>query len=149
MQGNRVKIDNEHWYDHVPTSVETSHEGNITTLWIQQVQSNRTIPNNKPDIIIRDNKKGTCMLIDIAIPGDRNLIKKEAVKILKYTDLITEMQCMWNVKAKVIPVTKGAIGTISKSLRQYLSNIPGKHEIKEPQKTAILGTTHILGKVLM
>jgi hypothetical protein len=38
------------------------------------------------------------------------------------------------MKAKVIPVTKGAIGTISKSLRQYLSNVPGKHEIKELQK---------------
>ena len=34
---------------------------------------------------------------------------------------------MWNVKAQVIPVT----GTIPKSLRQYLSNIPGKHKIKE------------------
>ena len=74
MQGNRVKIDNEHWYDHVPTSVETSHEGNITTLWIQQVQSNRTIPNNKPDIRIRGNKKETRMLIDVVIPGDRNVI---------------------------------------------------------------------------
>jgi hypothetical protein len=27
--------------------------------------------------------------------------------------------------------------------------MPGKHEIKELQKTAILGTAHILGKVLM
>ena len=47
-----------------------------------------------------------------------------------------------NVKAKVIPVIIiGATGTISKSLRQYLSNIPGKHEIKELQKMAVLGTT--------
>jgi hypothetical protein len=55
---------------------------------------------------------------------------------------------MWNVKAKVISVIIGATGTISKSLRQYLSNITGKHEIKEFQKTAILGTAHILRKVL-
>jgi len=38
---------------------------------------------------------------------------------------------MWNVKAKMIPVIIGATGTISKSLRQYLSNITGKHEIEE------------------
>jgi len=44
------------------------------------------------------------MLIDVAIPGDRNVIKREAEKILKYKDLITEIQRMWNVKAKVIPV---------------------------------------------
>ena len=74
------------------------------------------------------------MLIDVAIPGDRNVIKKGAEKILKYKDLIIEIQRMWNVKATVIPVITGATGTISKSLRQYLSNIPGKHEIKELQK---------------
>jgi hypothetical protein len=44
------------------------------------------------------------MLIDVAIPGDRNVIKKEAEKILKYKDLIIEIQCMWNVKAEVILV---------------------------------------------
>jgi hypothetical protein len=46
------------------------------------------------------------------------------------------------VNAKVIPVTIGAIGTISKSLWQYLSNIPGNQEIKELPTTAILGTAH-------
>jgi len=56
---------------------------------------------------------------------------------------------MWNVKAKVIMIITGATGTISKSLRQYLSNIPGKHKIKELQKTVILVTAHILWKVLM
>jgi hypothetical protein len=55
---------------------------------------------------------------------------------------------MWNVKAKVIPVIIGATGTISKSLRQYLSNTPGKHEIKQLQKTAVLDTAHIPREVL-
>jgi len=49
----------------------------------------------------------------------------------------------------VIPVTTGANGTISKSFRLYLSNIPGKHEIKELQKTATQGTAHILRKALI
>jgi hypothetical protein len=35
-------------------------------LWNQQTRTDRTIPNNKPDITIRDNK-GTCMLTDVAI----------------------------------------------------------------------------------
>ena len=56
---------------------------------------------------------------------------------------------MWNVKTKVIPVIIGATETISKSFRKYVSNIPGKHEVKELQKTAILGAAHILRKVLM
>ena len=57
------------------------------------------------------------MLLDEAIPEDRNVMTKEAETILKYKDLITEIQGMWNVKAKVIPVTRRANGTISKSLR--------------------------------
>ena len=56
---------------------------------------------------------------------------------------------MWDVKTEVIPVIRGATGTISKSFRKYMSNIPGNHEVKELQKTAILGTAHILWKVLM
>jgi RNase P/RNase MRP subunit POP5 len=55
---------------------------------------------------------------------------------------------MWNVKARVIPVIIGVTGTISKALRKYVSNIPGDHNVKELQKTAILGTAHILRKVL-
>ena len=56
---------------------------------------------------------------------------------------------MWDVKTKVIPVIIGATGTISKSFRKYMSYIPGKHEVKELQRTAILGAAHILRKVLM
>jgi hypothetical protein len=55
---------------------------------------------------------------------------------------------MWNVKTKVIPVIIGTTVTISKSFRKYVSNMPGNHEVKELQKTAMLGTAHILRKVL-
>ena len=102
-------------------SIETRQGGKVTILWNQQVQTDRTIPNNKPDIIIRDNNKRTCMLMDVAIPGDKNVIRKEAEKILEYKNLTTEIQRMWNVKTNVIPVIIEATGTISKSFRKYLS----------------------------
>jgi hypothetical protein len=89
------------------------------------------------------------MLLDAAIPGDRNVIQKEAEKILKYQDLTIEIQRMWNVKTRVTPVIIGATGTISKSFRKYASTIPGSHDVRELQKTAILGTAHRLRKVLM
>jgi len=54
------------------------------------------------------------MLIDVAISGDINVIKKDAEKILKYKDLTIEIQRMWNVKIKVIPVVIRTTGTISK-----------------------------------
>jgi hypothetical protein len=85
-------------------TVETSQGGKVIILCNQKAQTDRTIPNNKPGIIIRDNEKGTCMLIDVAISRDRNVIKKEAAKILKYKHLTIEIQRMWNVKTKAIPV---------------------------------------------
>ena len=81
-------------------------------MWIQQVQTDRNVPNNKPDIIIRDNEEGTCMLIDVAISGDKNLITNETVKILKYKYLTIEIQLTWNVKTKVIPVIIGTTGRL-------------------------------------
>jgi len=88
------------------------------------------------------------MLIDVAISRDRNVIKKEAEKILKYKDLTIEIQRMWNVKTKVKPALIGATGTVLKSFRKYVSNIPGNYEVNELQITVILGTAHILWKVL-
>ena len=79
------------------------------------------------------------MLIDVAISGDRNVIKKVAEKILKYEDLTIEILCMWNVKTKVIPVIIGASGTISKSFRKYVSNIPGNHEVKGTTENRHIG----------
>ena len=89
------------------------------------------------------------MLIDVAISGDRNIIKKGVEKFLKYKDLIIEIQRMRNVRANVIPVATEENGTISKSLRQNLNNILGEHKIKGLQKTAILSTAHMLREVLM
>jgi len=62
------------------------------------VQTERTIPNNKLGITIHDHEKGTPVSIDVAISGDRNVIKKKAKKIIM--TLTTEIQHMWNVKKK-------------------------------------------------
>jgi len=89
-----VTFDKQHWYQHVPKSLGRIYEGKITMLWNQQVKTDRSAPNSKPDNIIRDNEKGTCMLTDIAISGDGNVIKKKAGKIPKYRDFTIQIQCM-------------------------------------------------------
>jgi hypothetical protein len=53
---------------------------------------------------------------------------------------------MWNVKANVIPVIIRENGTISKSIRQYLSNNPGKHECKEIKKQQYWALNTYYGK---
>ena len=81
---------------------------------------------NKSDIIILDNEKGTGVLIDAAISADRNVIKKEAEKILKYKDLTILIYRVWNVKTKVTSVIMGANGTISKSFQRIPEQHTGK-----------------------
>ena len=74
------------------------------------------------------------MLRDVAISGDRNLIKKEAENFLKYTDITIETQNMWNLKTAVTPVITGETGTISDSFRKFPSNIVRQDEFKELHK---------------
>jgi hypothetical protein len=55
---------------------------------------------------------------------------------------------MWDMKCSVIPVDTGATGTVTRGLRKYVEEISGKHSIISLQKRAILGTLHMLRKVL-
>ena len=83
-----INLDNKDYCENVPNSVELRHECKVTLLWNQELRTDGTIPNNKPVIKIRDDKQRTCMFIGVAIAGDRNVVKKEAGRILKFKDLI-------------------------------------------------------------
>ena len=63
------------------------------------------------------------MPLDTAVSRDRNLIKRQAEKILQYEDLATEIQDLWNVKTKVMIVTTEAAGIIHK----IIQHIPDQH----------------------
>jgi len=84
----------------------------------------------------------------MAIPADKNVVQKEAEKKLKCKSLSIEIQRMWNLKCTIIPVITGATGIVTRSLRKNLGAVPGKHSIDSLQKTTILGTSHIIRKVL-
>jgi hypothetical protein len=55
---------------------------------------------------------------------------------------------MWNMKCMIMPVVIGATGIVTNGLKKNLEAMPGKHSINSLQKTAILGTPHIIRKVL-
>jgi hypothetical protein len=76
-------------------------------------------------------------------------VQKEAEKKLKCKSLFVEIQRMWNLMCAIIPVMIGATGIVTKSLRKNLEAISEKHSIVDSlQKIAILGTSHIIRKVL-
>jgi hypothetical protein len=67
-------------------------------LWNQAVHTGREVMANRPDILIKNKKEKTCILIDVALPADRNVVQMEVEKKLKHKSLCTEVQLMWNVK---------------------------------------------------
>ena len=75
-------------------------------------------------------------------------MQKKAEKKLKYKSLCIEIQRMWNLKCTIIPVVIGATGIVTRRLRKNLEAVPGKQSIYSLQKTAVLGTSHIIRKVL-
>ena len=65
--------------------------GDVTVLWNQALHTDREVTANRPDIIIKNQKKEkTCTLRDVAIPADRNVVQNEAEK-LKYKSLCIEV----------------------------------------------------------
>ena len=66
----------------------------------------------------------------------------------KYVDLQIECQRMWKKKVEVVPVIIGTTGIVEKNMKKYLNKIPGQHNIYSLQRSAVLGTAHILRKVL-
>jgi hypothetical protein len=107
----------ESWCSHIPKPV-CQHE-DITVLWNQGVQTDREVQTNRPDIIIKKKKYKIFLLIDVAIPSDRNVIQKESDKKLKYNILGIEIQLMWNMTCFVITVIIGATGIVTKGLKKY------------------------------
>ena len=78
------------------------------------IQTDHVIEARRPGLVVVDKKGRSCKIIDFAIPGDSRIEKKEKDKIEKYQDLGRELQKIWNVKVKIIPLVVGSLGAIPK-----------------------------------
>jgi hypothetical protein len=77
---------------------------------------------NKPGIIHRDRKE-ICFLTDVYTLSDKYVLKKKAEKMLKYTDLLIEVQRMCNVKVEVTSIIICETGSLSRSFQKYSEGI--------------------------
>ena len=119
-----------------------------TILWDSPIITDRHVSCNKPDIVIHEKKSDRCQIIDVAIPSDYNIQKKATEKMSKSVDLQIECQRICNRKVDVIPVIIDAPAIVDRNITKYVGRIPGCHNIYNLQRSAILGTAHILRKVL-
>ena len=84
-------------------------------LWDFQIQTDRKVLANQPDIVIIDKQKKEAVVIEIAVSSDSN-IKKEYEKLEKYQGLKEELVRTWKVKVKVVPVVIRALGAVTPKL---------------------------------
>ena len=136
----------ERWYEHQPDTV--SENDRCKLLWDFDVQTDHVIQARRPDVIVIDKEKKECKIIEFAMPYDSRVNAKEVEKIEKYQDLAREVQKLWNMRTKVIPIIIGALGTTPKKLSKRLEDLGIETRIVELQKTAIIHSARILRKVL-
>lgn len=136
----------EKWYDHRAEAVTENEK--VKLLWDFNIQTDKVIEARRPDIVMINKKTKECQIIDIAIPSDTRVEKKEEEKIGKYQELAFELGRLWEVRTQVIPIVIGALGTITNKLPAYLALVGADLSFETIQKTAILGTGQILRKAL-
>ena len=135
------------WYEHQPLPVVGN--GDIRITWDTTIYTDTKLRHNRPGITLlqRDTKEWT--LIDIAVPADQNIIEIEEEKVERYQDLAFEIKRIHRAsKVTVIPIVIGALGTISKNAKTWYRQVDLPDIIGSAQLSAILGTAHILRKVL-
>ena len=137
----------KNWLHHKPEQVVRVNGTNI--LWDMPVTTDKKVKCNRPDIIVHDTNTRKCILIDIAVPSCTNVVTKTADKLCKYKELEIEIQKLWNlVEVRTIPIIIGALGTALNGLCKYSNLISENIDTRTIQKTALLGSAHILRNVL-
>ena len=87
------------------------------------IQTDHVIAARRPDLVVFDKKERSCKIIDFALPGDSRIQEKEIENIEKYQDLGKELQKIWNVKVKIIPLVIGSLVSIPKQFGSRLKQI--------------------------
>ena len=96
-----------------------------------------------------DKKATSCVIIDLAIPGDCRIREKEIEKIEKYQNLKRELKRLWSLKkVELVPVVVGALGCISKGFSGWMDTLGIKLNVGMIQKSVLMVTARILMKVL-
>ena len=117
-------------------------------MWDFSIQTDHVIEARRPDLVAVDKKERSCKIIDFAVPGDSRIEEKEKDKVEKYQELGRELQRIWNVKVKIIPLVVGSLGAIPKEFGNRLKLIGIAVGTAQVQKTVLLGTARKLRKVL-
>ena len=103
---------------------------------------------NITDVVLVDKAAKKLTIIDFCVPWDGNVKAREDEKMVKYSTLCTEIQTTFRVRTEAIPIVIGALGTVPKSLPEFLKTLGVPDVIRCMQTCALLGSQRILKNVL-
>ena len=92
-------------------------------MWDLSIQTDRVIEAQIPDLVVVDKKEIICKIIDFAVRRDSRIEEKEKDEDRKISRLGKELQKMWNVKVKIIPIVVCSLGAIPKQVGNRLKEI--------------------------
>ena len=62
----------------------------VSLIWDINIQCDNVVEARRPNLILVDKKEKSCVITDVAIPGDCRIREKEIEKIEKYQNLKRE-----------------------------------------------------------
>ena len=136
------------WYKEIPDKVRITKCRRYEVWWDRKVETPKPLEANRPDLILIDKEKKHWCMIDFSVPMDVNVESKERDKVDKYTPLAYEKRKMYGVTTKIIPLVVGALGAVSNVLENNLSYLNMSYIQTCMQKSAVIGSSIILKKVL-
>ena len=129
-------------------------QANIEIWWDTRISTTPKVKHNRPDIVIWDNEKKTCVIADICVPLDSNVHVQEKTKVDTYAPLIVGLLRLYpQYKYEVIPIVIGATGLVTDSLAKNLKIIINcdndvTQVITKIQRKALIGSMRVLKSAL-
>ena len=133
---------------YTPMPKPVCEEGDVTVLWNQAVHTDREVTANEARNNNEIQKRENMHADRCGNTGRQKCCAKGSGKEVKIQEFVYRDAANVEPKCTVVPVTVGVTGIVTRSLRKNLETVPGKHSIDSLQKTAILGTSRTIRKVL-
>ena len=126
----------------------------IEVWWDVKVTTKPPVEHSKPDLLVWKKEEKTAFIVDVVVGLDVNVEKNEKLKLDHYLPLSTELKRLYpSYTFETIPISIGATGAITKSLKESIrkiarANVKIENAIEQCQKAALFGSMKIVKSVM-
>ena len=134
------------WYQNMPEKLSTSANSNTKILW--DVEIDGKVKHNRPNITIKEKNAMEWCFLHVTVSQDHRVTERKNKKVDNYLELAEKARTERHVKVKIIPIVIGAMRTILKQLKNYISPLGISNIIERAQASVLIGTGRTLRNVI-